>query len=117
MRMQRAQFRIGELANKVGVERFVIRFWEKEFSLKSYRSYGGQRFYTHKDVETFSKIKQLLYDQQYTIEGAKKVLKTTPRFVGSRRTELEGDPRTVAELQSKLKELRSQLTKLRRTLG
>lgn len=117
MRMQRAQFRIGDLAQKVGVERFVIRFWEKEFNLRSHRSNGGQRFYTHKDVETFEKIKQLLYEQQYTIEGAKKVLKDAQRFVGSRKTHLDPEAETVAELQTKLKELRSQLTKLRRSLG
>ena len=44
MKMERRKFRIGELAHKVGVEQFVIRFWEKEFDIKSKRSNGGQRF-------------------------------------------------------------------------
>ena len=72
MKMQKKQFRIGELAKNLGVEKFVIRFWEKEFRLNAYRSDGGQRFYQEKDVEKFKLIKQLLYDQGFTIAGAKK---------------------------------------------
>lgn len=49
MKMRKKQFRIGELATKLGVERFVIRFWEKEFNINSYRSQGGQRFYDERD--------------------------------------------------------------------
>ena len=74
MKMERKKFRIGELAQKVGVERFVIRFWEKEFSLSSDRSSGGQRFYSEEDLTTFLKIKQLLYKEGFTIPGAKKKL-------------------------------------------
>ncbi len=117
MRMQRAHFRIGELAKKIGVERFVIRFWEKEFNLKPHRSMGGQRFYTQKEFETFDKIKNLLYSQQYTIEGAKKVLKNNPQeFVGSYKTTLESSSLALAETHKKLKKIRAQLIKLREAL-
>ncbi len=75
MRMQKKQFRIGELAKKIGVERFVIRFWEKEFNVSGSRSQGGQRFYEEKDLAYFQKIKELLYGQGYTIVGAKKYFK------------------------------------------
>ena len=57
MKMEKRKFRIGELAKLLEVERFVIRFWEKEFSIKSHRSEGGQRFYDEKDYEKFQQIK------------------------------------------------------------
>ena len=63
MRMQKKQFRIGELAKQIGVERFVIRFWEKEFNLKASRSTGKQRFYTEDNLKQFEKIKELLYNK------------------------------------------------------
>ncbi len=72
--MSRKQFRIGDLAKELKVKKFVIRFWEKEFDLKSDRSHGGQRFYTSEDLQTFLLIKDLLYGQGFTIAGAKKQL-------------------------------------------
>ena len=56
MKMQKRQFRIGQLAHYLKVEKFVIRFWEKEFEMKSARSTGGQRFYDQKDIERFKII-------------------------------------------------------------
>lgn len=75
MKMKKRNFRIGELADHLALERFVIRFWEKEFNIKGQRSEGGQRFYTEKDIQKFEAIKALLYDHGFTIAGAKKHLK------------------------------------------
>lgn len=72
--MQLRQFRIGDLANELRVKKFVIRFWEQEFNLAPDRSEGNHRFYTTEDLRIFSTIKDLLYNQGYTIEGAKKQL-------------------------------------------
>lgn len=72
--MGKRQFRIGDLAKELHVKKFVIRFWEREFDLKSDRSQGGQRFYTDDDLKTFQTIKHLLYEQGFTIAGAKKHL-------------------------------------------
>ncbi len=72
--MAKRQFRIGDLAKELKVKKFVIRFWEKEFDLKSGRSLGGQRFYTNDDLSIFLTIKDLLYNQGFTIAGAKKQL-------------------------------------------
>ena len=71
MRMQKRQFRIGEFAKHLNIERFVVRFWEKEFNLKTDRSLGGQRFYSEEDLDMFTKIKELLYNKGFTIAGAK----------------------------------------------
>lgn len=75
MKISKQKFRIGELASKLDVERFVIRFWEKEFNIKGFRSEGGQRFYDDKDLKKFELIKDLLYTKGFTILGAKKYLK------------------------------------------
>ncbi len=97
MRMQKKQFRIGQLAKEIGVERFVIRFWEKEFNVYGNRSEGGQRFYEQKDLIQFEKIKELLYKQGYTITGAKKYFQklqkngiySSESLIGSVKTDME----------------------------
>lgn len=74
MKMESQQFRIGRLSQELNVPKFVIRFWEKEFAIKSSRTEGGQRYYTTTDFLTFKKIKDLLYTRKFTIAGAKKAL-------------------------------------------
>ena len=91
MKMQKRQFRIGELAKKLEVEKFVIRFWEKEFKLQTERSSGKQRFYSEDDLATFSHIKTLLYQQGFTISGAKKQL-SDMRIVGATHTFVRPEP-------------------------
>jgi len=76
--MAKRQFRIGELATALNVEKYVIRFWEKEFNLSATRSEGGQRFYTSDDLRTFIHIKDLLYTKGYTIAGARQQLAQKP---------------------------------------
>ena len=58
MKMSKRHYRIGELAESLKVEKFVIRFWEKELGIKSFRSQGGQRFYSEDDFEKFKLIKE-----------------------------------------------------------
>jgi DNA-binding transcriptional MerR regulator len=72
-------FRIGDVAKLCGVEPYVLRFWQTEFpSLKPHKGGTGQRLYRRKDVEMALRIKGLLYDQGYTIPGARIALKTEP---------------------------------------
>lgn len=69
-------YRIGEVANLVGVEPHVLRYWESEFrSIRPQKSARGQRVYSRRDVETLLKVKELLYAHRFTIEGAKKKLR------------------------------------------
>jgi DNA-binding transcriptional MerR regulator len=90
MRMSKRQFRIGYLAKELGVDDFVIRFWEKEFNVASTRSKGGQRFYTSDDLEFFKKIQDLLHKKGFTIAGAKRELveKNDPQQVSKISTSL-----------------------------
>jgi len=68
-------FRIGEVANLLGVEAYVLRYWESEFpKLAPKKSDTGHRQYRRKDVELLLKIKHLLYEKRFTIEGARQTL-------------------------------------------
>ena len=110
MKLQKKQFRIGELAKNLGVERFVIRFWEKEFNVTGNRSEGGQRFYEAKDLEKFRSIKKLLYEQGFTIAGAKKQFKRADtHMLGSHRTVLEDTPTHPTSTITKLTSLKEKL--------
>ncbi|MFN7921543.1 MAG: MerR family transcriptional regulator [Bryobacteraceae bacterium] len=65
-------FRIGEVASLVGVEPYVLRFWESEFPQLAPRKSGtGHRLYRRKEVEMVLEVKRLLYDRRFTIEGAR----------------------------------------------
>jgi DNA-binding transcriptional MerR regulator len=68
-------FRIGEVSKILGVDPYVIRYWETEFkSIKPVRTRSDQRLYRRKDVEALLVIKNLLYADKYTIRGAKRQL-------------------------------------------
>ena len=69
------EFKIGEVCEIAGVKPFVLRYWETEFSdLSPAKGAGGQRTYTRVDVELILHIKQLLYEERFTVAGAKKRL-------------------------------------------
>jgi DNA-binding transcriptional MerR regulator len=69
-------FRIGEVAKIVGVKPYVLRYWETEFAmLKPGKTPSRHRLYRRRDVETLLEIKRLLYEEGFTIAGAKKKLK------------------------------------------
>jgi DNA-binding transcriptional MerR regulator len=68
-------YKIGEVSKIVGVEPYVLRYWETEFTfLKPRKNKSGQRVYIKRDVELLLKIKRLLYQERYTIEGVRKRL-------------------------------------------
>jgi DNA-binding transcriptional MerR regulator len=68
-------FKIGEVCELAGVQAHVLRYWESEFPmLAPQKNRAGQRVYRRRDVEMALKIKELLYEDQYTIAGAKKRL-------------------------------------------
>ena len=68
-------FKIGEVSELLGVEPYVLRYWESEFPVLSPKKSGtGHRLYRRKDVEVLLRIKHLLRDKRYTIEGARQSL-------------------------------------------
>lgn len=68
-------FKIGDVADIIGVKQYVLRFWESEFDqIKPKKSKSGQRMYSKKDVEVLLLIKKLLHEDRFSIEGAKTAL-------------------------------------------
>ena len=72
-------FRIGEVSSIIGVEPYVLRYWEGEFpQIRPSRTDTNQRIYQKKDLEIIEEIKRLLYEEKMTIKGAKQRLKKKP---------------------------------------
>jgi DNA-binding transcriptional MerR regulator len=70
-------FKIGEVSELLGVEAYVLRYWESEFPVLSPKKSGtGHRLYRRKDVELLLRIKHLLYEKRFTIEGARQSLQS-----------------------------------------
>jgi len=68
-------YRIGEVSRLTGLEPYVLRYWETEFSqIKPDKGRSGQRLYKNKDLDNILQIKQLLYKDGYTIAGARRKL-------------------------------------------
>ncbi|MDT7541928.1 MAG: hypothetical protein QOE33_1832 [Acidobacteriota bacterium] len=73
-------FKIGEVCDITGIQAHVLRYWESEFpTLAPQKNRAGQRTYRRRDVEMVLRIKELLYEDQFTIAGAKKKLSTEIR--------------------------------------
>jgi len=72
-------FKIGEVAELTGIKPHVLRYWESEFALfRPAKSRSQQRVYRRKDIELVLRLKDLLYNQGFTIAGAKKKLREPP---------------------------------------
>src|SRR4051794_39793501 len=72
---KRLYYKIGEACKALGIQPYVLRYWETEFpALTPSKSRSGQRVYSEKELEVIRRIKELLYEEGYTIAGAKKKL-------------------------------------------
>jgi DNA-binding transcriptional MerR regulator len=111
-------FRIGEVAKLCEVQAYVLRFWESEFpQLKPHKGGTGQRLYRKRDVEMALRIKRLLYDEGYTIPGARQIVKSELK---SKEPQLElidtGVP-DIRHLQGLRRELQEIVAMLSRPAG
>ena len=101
----RTYFRIGEVAKLIGVEPYVLRFWETEFkAMAPPKSRSKQRMYRRRDLETILTIKHLLYAERFTIEGARKRMLELAR--DARRTDSPPPKSGLAHVRKELLELR-----------
>lgn len=83
---EKQYFKIGEVSEILDVEPYVLRYWESEFKiLKPTRTRARQRLYHKKDLELLVEIKHLLYDEKFTIAGAKKRLQEMKKQVSAER--------------------------------
>ena len=98
-------FRIGEVSRIIGVRPYVLRYWESEFpQIRPHRADSKQRTYQKRDLEVILEIKKLLYEEKLTIEGARRKLK------------IKRSEKQASVDQEFLKEMRSELQEILRTL-
>ncbi|MEM1180739.1 MAG: MerR family transcriptional regulator [Acidobacteriota bacterium] len=113
-------YKIGEACKQVDIQPYVLRYWETEFPfLKPDKSKSGQRVYSERELDIVRRIKELLYEEGYTIAGAKKKLE------GELRDDSEGRPQLATptpsssdapasnELQTELDSAREKIKTLR----
>jgi DNA-binding transcriptional MerR regulator len=131
-------FKIGEVCEITDTQPYVLRYWESEFpALAPAKNSSGQRIYRRKDIETVLRIKQLLYEEGFTIAGAKKRLESeaggkgaTPQAMASLPETVVADvpaevasaaeaqaARTADETRAVLRELREELRGILTLLG
>lgn len=98
-------FKIGEVSKICGLPAYVLRFWENEFTcIRPKRTSAGQRLYRRNDVKMVLKIRHLLHEKKFTIQGAKQHLSTQKTgATGAVATKL------LAELKTELESLRDLL--------
>jgi len=107
-------FRIGEVSELTHTKAFVLRYWETEFpSLRPTKAKSGHRLYRRKDVELIFRIRSLLYEKGFTIEGARRYLASDGKNPAEQ-THLFQSPPNMAELKAIRQELQTILTMLSR---
>lgn len=116
IKLTKIYYSIGEVASIFDVNTSLIRFWEKEFTvIQPKKNKKGNRLFTVKDIEHFNKIYQLVKEQGYTLDGAKKALKqkdskSSPSIEES--TDLQLNP-SSSEVIARLEQVKQQLIDLK----
>ena len=106
-------FRIGEVSTMLGVEPYVLRYWETEFpSLSPKKSGTGHRLYRRKDVEMLLRIKHLLYDKRFTIDGARQFLQAEAKT--AQQKDIKQEQQVL--FSDPMPEIRRQLTEILKML-
>ncbi len=94
---KRLYYKIGEACKTLDIQPYVLRYWETEFAaISPSKSRSGQRVYSEKELEIIRRIKQLLYDEGYTIAGAKKKLEGELASGTLSRADDDGEPAEAA---------------------
>ncbi len=99
-------FRIGEVAELLGVETYVLRYWETEFSsIRPKKSRSGQRVYDRRDVEKLATVHHLLHVQKFSLQGAKQRLQEMRKAAQQPQTTPPVDHKVLKELGRDLRSL------------
>jgi DNA-binding transcriptional MerR regulator len=107
-------FSIGEASRITGVKPHILRYWEREFALlRPMRRVSGHRKFTRRDMETIRRIRELLYERRFTVEGAKKFLRAEAKK-GPAQANLAFED-TSAAVQA-LKDVKSELEEMLESL-
>lgn len=104
-------FKIGEAASIIKVEPYVLRYWESEFNILSpEKSKTGRRLYKKEDIELLLEIKRLLYEEKYSIEGAKRKLRQKAKVADNLEKFADVINFLKKELQSIMSELKEEIS-------
>ena len=110
---EKRYYRIGEVSKLTDVKPYVLRYWENEFRwMAPAKSRSKQRLYRHKDIEVIQLIKRLLYEERYTIAGARRKL----RELGVARALDEPAPLEALDMRAELAGMREELLAIRASL-
>ncbi len=110
-------FKIGEVADLIGVKTYVLRYWETEFDqLHPQKSVKNQRVYLKKDVELVFMIKKLLYRDRFSIEGARTALKQLKRDTKQVKA-LGGQLNAMEEIRHDVEDLLAHIAGIRQLLA
>ncbi len=108
-------FKIGEVSQITGIKPYVLRYWETEFKLiRPQKSKIGQRLYRRKDIELILRLKKLLYEERYTISGAKKRIAQEMKNRNSKEDISKPSITPVQALEHQVRELKSLLNMLQK---
>ena len=115
--IKKLYYSIGEVSKTTGLKQYVLRYWETEFKqLNPTKNKAGNRTYRQKDIDLIMNIKSLLYDEKFTIEGARKMLSqpvikkdlTKPKPSSVERSV---NKKTLMKIRSELKSILDELEK------
>ncbi|HZO10055.1 MAG TPA: MerR family transcriptional regulator [Myxococcota bacterium] len=111
---EKRYYRIGEVSRITGVKPYVLRYWESEFRFMSpQKSRSQQRLYRRRDIDMILLVKKLLYEQRFTIAGARKKL----REMGVGRALETGSLSVETDHRSRYRRIREELRAIRGLLG
>ena len=111
-------YKIGEVAEMTTLEPYVLRYWESEFGIKLTKSKNSQRLYQPKDIELIFRIQKLLYEEKFTIAGAKKRLRERRKEekVNGKEVQKSQLPLALSSSDSDSKGLKEKLSSVREEL-
>ena len=103
-------FSIGDVSIIIGVKPHILRYWESEFPmLRPRKNRAGNRAFTERDIKIIMVIKKLLYEDKFTIEGAKKQLRTETDLINDQQIEI---PFEKVKTKLQIKEIHDELAEL-----
>lgn len=103
-------FSIGDVSVIIGVKPHILRYWESEFPmLRPRKNRAGNRAFTERDIKIIMVIKKLLYEDKFTIEGAKKQLRTETDLINDQQIEI---PFEKVKTKLEIKEIHDELSEL-----
>lgn len=114
---EKMAFKIGEVARLIGVKTYVLRYWETEFeALNPKKSKNNQRIYEKKDVVMVMMIKKLLYEDRFSIEGAKTALKKLKKET-RKATEVRHLETHLEQVIDRLRDLVDEIGRVKKLVG